>query len=233
MSLASLSEPSTMPKKFGTNTKSAEARAKKEAVKIAEKEKKEKAAEEALWADDDKHIARKQQRKEERDKKKTEQLEKKAALKQMYDEEMNSIKSVKTRVEKVTRADIAALAERQQKAQKDPQEVLLHEKPLEENVNRVFVENEARTVEEAIAVLRQALLLSLHFACTFVNDAPVDRHPERRAKAAYDAFEKARLPELKAENPNLRLSQLKQMIRKDWMKSPENPLNQIQAARKF
>lgn len=213
-------DPSTMPKKFGTNTKSAEARAKKEAVKIADKEKKIREAEEALWADDDKHIARKQQRKEERDKKKTEQLEKKAALKQMYDEEMNSIKSVKARVEKVTRADIAALAERQQKAQKDPQEVLLHEKPLEENINRVFVENEARTVDEAIAVLS-------------VSDAPVDRHPERRAKVAYDAFEKAKLPELKAENPNLRLSQLKQMIRKDWMKSPENPLNQIQAACKF
>lgn len=138
----------------------------------------------------------------------------------MYDEEMSSIKSVKARAEKVTRADIAALAERQQKAQKDPQELLLHEKPLEENINRVFVENEARTVEEAIAVLS-------------VNDAPSDRHPERRAKVAYDAFEKQRLPELKAENPNLRLSQLKQMIRKDWMKSPENPLNQIQAACKF
>uniref|UniRef100_A0A6M2E9N0 Coiled-coil domain-containing protein n=1 Tax=Amblyomma tuberculatum TaxID=48802 RepID=A0A6M2E9N0_9ACAR len=207
-----------MPKKFGTNTKSAEARAKKEAVKTADKARKEKEVEDALWNDDDKHIARKQQRKEERDKKKTEQLEKKAVLKQMYDEEMNSIKAAKTRVEKVTRADIAALGERQQKAQKDPQELLLHEKPLEENINRVIVEGEeARTVDEAIAVLS-------------VNDGPVDRHPERRAKAAYDIFEKQKLPELKAENPNLRLSQLKQMIRKDWMKSPENPLNQIQAA---
>lgn len=211
-----------MPKKFGTNTKSAEARAKKEAVKTAEKEKKERAQEEALWADDDKHIARKQQRKEEKDKKKTEQLEKKAALKQMYDEEMNSIKAAKARAEKVTRAEIAALAERQQqKVQKNPEDLLLHEKPLEENINRVIVEgDEARTVEDAIAVLS-------------VQDAPVDRHPERRAKAAYDAFEKANLPLLKAENPNLRLSQLKQMIRKDWMKSPENPLNQIHAARKF
>lgn len=211
-----------MPKKFGTNTKSAEARAKKEAVKTAEKEKKERAEEEAIWADDDKHIARKQQRKEEKDKKKTEQLEKKAALKQMYDEEMSSIKAAKARAEKVTRADIAALAERQQqKVQKDPEDLLLHEKPLEENINRVIVEgDEARTVEDAIAVLS-------------VQDAPVDRHPERRAKVAYDAFEKANLPLLKAENPNLRLSQLKQMIRKDWMKSPENPLNQIHASRKF
>lgn len=207
-----------MPKKFGTNTKSADARAKKEAAKQADKEQKQRAAEEAIWEDNDKHIARKQQRKEDRDKKKNEQQERKAALKQMYDEEMNSIKSAKPRIEKVTRADITSLAEKQ-KAVKDTGDVLLHEKPLEENVNRLVVEGEeARSVEEAIAVLS-------------MKEGPVDRHPERRAKAAYEAYETRRLPELKAENPNLRLSQLKQMIRKDWLKSPENPLNQIQASR--
>lgn len=52
-----------MPKKFGTNTKSAEARAKKEELKQADKHQKERAAQDALWIDDDKHIARKQQRK--------------------------------------------------------------------------------------------------------------------------------------------------------------------------
>lgn len=45
-------------------------------------------------------------------------------------------------------------------------------------------------------------------------------------KAAYTAYEERRLKELKEENPSLRLSQLKQMIFKEWQKSPENPLNQ-------
>ena len=54
----------------------------------------------------------------------------------------------------------------------------------------------------------------------------VDMHPEKRMKAAYEEFEKERLPQLKAENGNLRLSQLKQMLRKEWMKSPMNPFNQ-------
>jgi hypothetical protein len=54
----------------------------------------------------------------------------------------------------------------------------------------------------------------------------LDRHPEKRLKAAYNAFEESNLPRLKLENPNLRLSQLKQLLKKDWMKSPENPLNQ-------
>jgi hypothetical protein len=58
------------------------------------------------------------------------------------------------------------------------------------------------------------------------NANDLDHHPEKRVKAAYAAFEERMLPQLKAENPNLRLSQLKQMLRKDWMKSPENPLNQ-------
>lgn len=52
-----------MPKKFGSNTKAAEARERKEAAKFAEKERKEREAEDALWKDDDKHVARKQQRK--------------------------------------------------------------------------------------------------------------------------------------------------------------------------
>ena len=53
-------------------------------------------------------------------------------------------------------------------------------------------------------------------------------HPEKRMKAAYKAYEDKNLPILKAENPNMRLSQLKQMLKKDWMKSPENPMIQSQ-----
>lgn len=58
----------------------------------------------------------------------------------------------------------------------------------------------------------------------------VDMHPEKRMRAAYLSFEEKNLPILKEENPNLRLSQLKQMLKKDWAKSPDNPLNQRLAA---
>ncbi len=54
----------------------------------------------------------------------------------------------------------------------------------------------------------------------------VDHHPERRMKAAFAAYEEANMPRLKKENPNMRLSQLKQQLKKEWMKAPENPLNQ-------
>ncbi|KAJ1912748.1 hypothetical protein H4219_005487 [Mycoemilia scoparia] len=60
--------------------------------------------------------------------------------------------------------------------------------------------------------------------------AAIDRHPERRAKAAYRAYEDRMMMKLKEENPGLRLSQLKQLIFKEWQKAPENPFNQIQVA---
>jgi hypothetical protein len=59
------------------------------------------------------------------------------------------------------------------------------------------------------------------------GDEASEKHPEKRMKAAYEEFELTRLPELKAENSNLRLSQLKQLLRKEWMKSPQNPFNQV------
>lgn len=54
----------------------------------------------------------------------------------------------------------------------------------------------------------------------------IDRHPERRYKAAHAAFEEARLPELKKEQPGLRLNQMKEIIHKEFEKSPLNPFNQ-------
>ncbi|KAJ3413051.1 hypothetical protein HDV05_008572 [Chytridiales sp. JEL 0842] len=55
----------------------------------------------------------------------------------------------------------------------------------------------------------------------------IDRHAEKRMKSAWAAFEERELPILKAENPHLRLSQLKQQLQKKWKKSPDNPMNQV------
>ncbi|XP_022240300.1 coiled-coil domain-containing protein 124-like isoform X2 [Limulus polyphemus] len=204
-----------MPKKMGTNTKAVEARARKEEAKRAEKEKKEKAAEDALWEDNDKYVVRKQKRKEEKEKKKQEQSERKTANKVALQEEMENLKSEnKYQLPKVTRADISKVLEQETEKKNAKKNITPNESPLEENINRLPTEGEeARSVEEAIAVLS-------------VKEAELDRHPERRMKAAWEAFEEANLPKVKAENPNLRLSQLKQLLKKQWMKSPENPLNQ-------
>lgn len=59
-----------------------------------------------------------------------------------------------------------------------------------------------------------------------VQAKDIDRHPERRVKAAYAAFEERRIPEIKQEQPGLRLQQIKNLIHKEFQKSPENPMNQ-------
>jgi hypothetical protein len=56
-------------------------------------------------------------------------------------------------------------------------------------------------------------------------DLVKDRHPEKRVKAAFKAFESERLPELRADYPELKLSQIKEKLKKEWEKSDRNPLN--------
>lgn len=59
-----------------------------------------------------------------------------------------------------------------------------------------------------------------------ISDKDIDRHPERRVKAAFAAYEERRAPEIKAENPGLRQQQVKNLIFKEFQKSSENPMNQ-------
>ena len=61
---------------------------------------------------------------------------------------------------------------------------------------------------------------------TSANQDKVDRHPERRFKAAYNAFEERRLDEMK-DDKGLRRQQKIEIIRKEFEKSPENPFNQV------
>ncbi|AWU76649.1 hypothetical protein CAS74_000593 [Pichia kudriavzevii] len=59
-----------------------------------------------------------------------------------------------------------------------------------------------------------------------VTNKDLDRHPERRFKAALASYTERRLPEIKKENPGLRKQQMEQLIYKEFQKSPENPFNQ-------
>ncbi|KAG0365292.1 hypothetical protein BC939DRAFT_441609 [Gamsiella multidivaricata] len=54
----------------------------------------------------------------------------------------------------------------------------------------------------------------------------VDRHPERRFKAAFAAYVEREMPILKKEHPGLRQNQMQDMLYKQFQKSPENPFNQ-------
>lgn len=72
---------------------------------------------------------------------------------------------------------------------------------------------DARSVDEALTVLK-------------LNE-PADKHPEKRMKAAFLAYQAEYLPILRKENPSLKLSQVKEILWKQWEKAPENPFNQV------
>ena len=59
-----------------------------------------------------------------------------------------------------------------------------------------------------------------------LNSKYIERHPERRTKAAYTSFAKREMDRLKTENPTLKRSQLLERIQILWRKAPENPFNQ-------
>ena len=54
----------------------------------------------------------------------------------------------------------------------------------------------------------------------------LDKHPEKRMKAAMIAFREIQMPLLRAENPNLKKTQLDERIWKLWQKSSDNPMLQ-------
>ena len=220
-----------MPKKFqGQNTKAVQAKARKAAIVNETKDRKEREAEDAKWVDDDKHAARKLARKQAAEKKRLEALNKKKELNELLESEEKSLvgsKGTGGKSQKVTRAQIDEQREKEEERKRQEEHaaallkknISIQNDTVEENINQVLAEAEeldgsvqARSIDEAISIL------------SVKNNE--DRHPERRMKSSYKKFEEEYLPQLKADNPSMRISQLRKILRKEWQKSPENPMNQ-------
>lgn len=206
-----------MPRKMsGENSKAVAARECKNERATAEKAVKDRAAEDAKWADNDKGLAKKQSRKCDAEKKRLEARAKKKEREDMLAQEnATNGKPRKVNTVKVTQAQI-----REEQAKREEAARRCHTAPLSENINSLEGDGaEARSVTEAIHVLSVKS-----------NTPSVDKHPEKRMKAAYEEFETRRLPELRKEYGNMRLRQLKQMLCKEWQKHPDNPHNKQLAA---
>lgn len=149
---------------MGLNSKAVEARERKATEKKEKNAKVAKAAEDALWADDDRNLAKKKSRKEEEDRKKAEALKKKAENKLLLEKEMDSIKTTaKPSIQKVTQAQIRLETDRRNKVieninqpQAETKKLeLVNDAPLVENLNRLDPDTiEASGIDQAIAALR-------------------------------------------------------------------------------
>ncbi|KAI9833772.1 MAG: hypothetical protein M1819_003505 [Sarea resinae] len=188
-------------KKVAGNAKKAEAAAQKKASEDAVKRQ----AEDSEWSKGAKSNSKKQAAED----KKAEAAKKKAEKDALLREEEASLpskapKGAKTATKKTRGLDLSQLDDN------DPS-----------NNSKAAPTLSATGIDNALDAL------SLDAADT--NSAKIDRHPERRFKAAYAAFEARRLPELEEEQKGLRRQQRIDIIRKEFEKSSENPFNQVSA----
>ncbi|KAL5561279.1 hypothetical protein UlMin_031026 [Ulmus minor] len=227
-----------MPKKMGVNSKAEAARARKSATESERKDRESREKEESYWREAEAGKSRAAKKREEEAEKRAEAAARRAEARRLAEQEEKELEKLNKKpdkkanrvsipVPKVTEAELIKRREQEQAAlaKKAEEDKKRHSRTAaeEEYERMVLVSNtnrddsliEARTVEEAISQMSVA------------ENLPVDRHPERRLKASFKAFEEAELPKLKEEKPGLTHNQYKDMIWKLWKKSPDNPLNQV------
>ncbi|KAJ7967111.1 coiled-coil domain-containing protein [Quillaja saponaria] len=195
------------PKKMGVNSKAEGARAQKAAIESERKEREAREKEDQYWRESEGSKSRAAKKREEEAEKRAETAARKA-------EALTEAELRKQREQE--QAELQKKAEEAKKRQtRTAAEEEYERMVLVMNKNRDDSIIEASTVEDAISQM------------TVADNLPVDKHPERRLKASFKAFEEAELPKLKEEKPGLTHTQYKDMIWKLWKKSPDNPLNQI------
>lgn len=84
---------------------------------------------------------------------------------------------------------------------------------------------EATGIDNALDLL-DIVTAKMDKASVGTQAAGIERHPERRFKAVFEAYKERELPNVRAEHPGLRLQQYQEILFKQFQKSPENPFNQ-------
>ncbi|KAF7017797.1 hypothetical protein CFC21_031167 [Triticum aestivum] len=229
-----------MPKKMGVNSKAEAARERRSAEESDRRQRAERAKEEEYWREAEGSKSRAARRREEEAEKRAEAAARKAENRRLAEAEAAAVASAVSKTDvrkanrvgapapKVTEAELVRRREEERlrlereaeaakkRAARTAEEEEYERVVLVANTNRDDSVIEASGVDEAIVRLS---LVDTDAAL------PADRHPERRLKASFKAFEEAELPRLKEEKPGLTLKQYKDMIWKLWKKSPDNPLN--------
>jgi hypothetical protein len=202
-----------MGKAFGSNTKAEQGRARKVAAKEAQKEKErniKESAEEKQWQEGAKDTSKKHAEEAKRLEKLIKRQERKS-IEEQEAKDAPKFKDSKSKALPTTSGPTLMLSSAMNWSLS----------PIEDPI--------VSTPEYSASNIDDALLL-LESASQSASSVAVEKHPERRMKAAFAAFEARELPKLRAENPSLRHTQLLERLHKMWQKSPENPFNQLHVA---
>ncbi|EGF99250.1 uncharacterized protein MELLADRAFT_68718 [Melampsora larici-populina 98AG31] len=87
-------------------------------------------------------------------------------------------------------------------------------------------EYEARGIDNILALSEVVLERNDKASLGAKAAISVDAHPERRFKAAFEAYKETELPIARKEHPGLRLQQYHDLLYKQFQKHPDNPFNQ-------
>jgi len=98
-------------------------------------------------------------------------------------------------------------------------------KSTDSDVDKLQESFSATGIDDAIDLM-EIVTAKTDKASTGAAAAGLERHPERRFKAALEAYTERELPQLKQDHPGLRLNQYKELLYKQFQKSPDNPFNQ-------
>ena len=207
-----------MGRSFEVNSKAEEGRARKAAAKEAQKEKertKKAEHENKKWQEGTKDTSKK----EVEEAKRLEKLIKKQERKVLEDQECKEF--VKAKVPTNIKLSISSAS-----SVKDNDGSLSHSGSFNWSVSSQSEISALDTPEYSASNIDDALIL-LESSNQLAASVSVEKHPERRMKAAFALFEMQEMPKLRAEFPTLRHSQLLERLYKLWQKSPDNPFNQL------
>ncbi|KAJ2847804.1 hypothetical protein IWW36_003665 [Coemansia brasiliensis] len=215
-----------MPKKFtGENSKVTAAKERKAMAK-AEKDAKVRKQKEEKEAQEWQVGAKKNNKKEEQEAKRLEKLARKAQADKLLEEENKSIKGGKPKAAPKSKPTKPATRGSEKKAVIKEQA-----QATAEQQNAPVKEYQARNIDDALLLLDTVNEDVGESSMSAAQKGQlVDRHPERRFKAALNAYTDKHFESVKAENPGLRKRQIDDIIFKQFKKSPENPFNQVHVA---
>ena len=203
-----------MPKGWGVNSKKEEAREKEKEKKQEINSKKAREAEDAKWAETDPKVLAKLAKKKEEEKKEQERKQKELEKKKLYEEEQEELRKTKLKIDK-----------------KDLKTVKEFIKPKVAEPSAPQKAKKTDSDSEDIDQLLNEEFKSLYKPAKEEEEAQIsgtgDKHPEKRMKAAWKAYEEEHFERMKEEHPGLKRNQMLNLLWQEFKSSNANPMNNV------
>jgi hypothetical protein len=221
-------------KVMAANAKKAEAQAAKDAVKAKEQEKKDAAA----WAvgSNQRGASRQQAAADKQAEKMRRDAEKKALE---AEEDAAASKVMKPKKKKKDKDDVSALLMAGLDGGKKKKKVPVTKSAEKEKLSALRLAQEEAMRKKGVVLQNDDLLranknrqMEEEGSATGLDNAlnmlgMEEKEKSKNLKVLFNEFSERETPKVRADNPGLKLSQVKERVFRAWEKSPDNPKNQV------